>query len=137
MSAPAFSDRRGGCFLVPRKPNEIAANSLCRPQSIRPLRKTPKANAICERWIGSARRECLDFMIPINETHIRQTLKCWVEHYNRVRPHSSLGPGTPDPTSPKADLQAQRHCIPKDCRVAVTSILSGLHHEYRLQKIAA
>src|SRR5262245_47040745 len=55
----------------------------------------------------NARRECLDFMIPINETHIRQTLKCWVEHYNRVRPHSSLGPGTPDPTSPKADLQAQ------------------------------
>src|SRR5262249_58146535 len=52
----------------------------------------PKANAICERWIGSARRECLDFMIPINETHIRQALTCWVEHYNRARPHSSLGP---------------------------------------------
>lgn len=100
-------------------------------------RKAPKANAICERWIGSARRECLDFMIPINETHIRQTLRLWVEHYNRARPHSSLGPGTPDPSSPKADLQVQRHCIPKECRVAVTSILGGLHHEYRLEKIAA
>ena len=55
--------------------------------------KTPpkalKANAICERWIGSARRECLDFMIPISEAHIRQTLKCWVQHYNRARPHSN------------------------------------------------
>src|SRR6516165_12705650 len=100
-------------------------------------RKASKANAICERWIGSARRECLDFMIPINETHIRHALRCWVEHYNRFRPHSSLGPGTPDPSSPKAELQAQRHCIPKDCRVAVTSILGGLHHEYRLEKIAA
>ena len=100
-------------------------------------RKAPKANAICERWIGSARRECLDFMITINETHIRQALTCWVEHYNRARPHSSLGPGTPDPSSPKAELQAQQHCIPKDCRVAVTSILGGLHHEYRLSKIAA
>ena len=100
-------------------------------------RKAPKANAICERWIGSARRECLDFMIPISEAHIRQTLKCWVEHYNRARPHSSLGPGTPDPGSPKAALQAQRHCIPRDCRVAVTSILNGLHHEYSLEQIAA
>jgi hypothetical protein len=100
-------------------------------------RKAPQANAICERWIGSARRECLDFMIPISETHIRQTLRCWVDHYNRARPHSSLGPGTPDPSSPKAELQAQRHCIPKDCRVVATSILGGLHHEYRLEKIAA
>ena len=100
-------------------------------------RKAPKANAICERWIGSARRECLDFMIPISETHIRQTLRCWVDHYNRARPHSSLGPGTPDPSSPKAELQAQRHGIPKDCRVVATSILGGLHHEYRLEKIAA
>ena len=100
-------------------------------------RKSPQANAICERWIGSARRECLDFMIPISETHIRQTLRSWVDHYNRARPHSSLGPGTPDPGSPKAELQAQRHCIPKDCRVVTTSILGGLHHEYRLEKIAA
>ena len=100
-------------------------------------RKAPQANAICERWIGSARRECLDFMIPISETHIRQTLRCWVDHYNRARPHSSLGPGTPDASFPKAELQAQRHCIPKDCRVVAKSILGGLHHEYRLEKIAA
>src|SRR5262245_51718618 len=38
--------------------------------------KAPKANAICGRWSCSARRECLDFMIPISEAHIRQTLKC-------------------------------------------------------------
>jgi transposase InsO family protein len=100
-------------------------------------RKTPQANGIFERWIGSARRECLDFMIPISDTHIRQMLRCWVDHYNRARPHSSLGPGTPDPSSPKAELQEQRHCIPKDCRVVATSILGGLHHEYRLEKIAA
>jgi transposase InsO family protein len=100
-------------------------------------RKAPKANAICERWIGTARRECLDFMIPISETHIRQTMRCWVEHYNRARPHSSLGPGTPDPSSPKAHLQAQQHCIPKHRRVVATSILGGLHHEYQLEKFAA
>ena len=99
--------------------------------------KCPQGNAFCERLIGSARRECFDFIIPLNETHIRQTFKSWTNHYNRGRPHSSLGPGTPDPSSPKAELQAQRHCIPKDCRVVVTSILGGLHHEYELEKIAA
>jgi transposase InsO family protein len=34
-------------------------------------------------------------MIPINEAHVRQTLKSWIVHYNRARPHSSLGPGMP------------------------------------------
>jgi transposase InsO family protein len=96
--------------------------------------RSPQANSYCERLED---RECLDFMIPINEEHIRQTLKLWKKHYNRGRPHSRLGPGTPDPTVPKAELQSQRHCIPKDCRVLSTSILGGLHHEYRLEKIAA
>jgi putative transposase len=99
--------------------------------------RSPQANSYCERLIGSARRECLDFMIPINEDHIRQTVKSWSQHYNRGRPHSRLGPGTPDPSSPKAEIQSQRHCIPKDCRVVARSILGGLHHEYRLEKIAA
>ena len=52
--------------------------------------KSPQANSFCERLIGTARRECLDFMVPISEAHIGQTLKSWVAHYNRQRPHSSL-----------------------------------------------
>ncbi len=99
--------------------------------------KSPQANSFCERLIGTTRRECLDFMIPLNEAHIRQTLKSWTEHYNCGRPHSSLGPGTPDPSSPKAELQGKRHCIPNDCRIVATSILGGLHQEYWLEKIVA
>jgi hypothetical protein len=37
--------------------------------------RSPQANAFCERWIGTARRECLDFMIPLNESHVRDILK--------------------------------------------------------------
>src|SRR5262249_54350719 len=52
--------------------------------------KTPyrslQANAFCERLIGSARRECLDFMIPLNEDHVRWILKQWTVHYNKARP---------------------------------------------------
>jgi hypothetical protein len=59
--------------------------------------RCPKANSICERVIGTMRRECLDWLIPMSEGHLRSVLKSWVEHYNRGRPHSSLGPGVPDP----------------------------------------
>ena len=99
--------------------------------------RSPQANSFCERLIGSARRECLDFMIPINEGHVRWIMKRWTTHYNQTRPHSSLGPGIPDANFQKAELQCKRHCIPQNHRVSVTPILGGLHHEYRLQKIAA
>ena len=58
--------------------------------------QAPKANAYCERLVGTIRRECLDYMIPLNEKHLRRILREWVTHYNRGRPHASLGPGIPD-----------------------------------------
>src|ERR1700686_1115915 len=58
---------------------------------------SPKANAVCERVIGTIRRECLDWMIPLSAAHLRSILKLWVEHFNHGRPHTSLGPGVPDP----------------------------------------
>jgi hypothetical protein len=72
--------------------------------------RAPQANAFCERLIGTIRRECLDFMIPLNERHVRSILAEWVAHYNRGRPHASLGPGIPDPS---------HDCLA--CRVAIGS----------------
>lgn len=54
----------------------------------------PKANAICERVIGTIRRECLDWLIPLSESHLRSILKLWTTHYNRGRPHMALGPAS-------------------------------------------
>ncbi|HYR91645.1 MAG TPA: integrase core domain-containing protein [Terriglobia bacterium] len=99
--------------------------------------RSPQANAFCERLVGSARRECLDFMIPLNESHIRIILKPWVAHFNGGRPHSSLGPGIPVPSFPNVTLQTKRHHIPDDHRVSAILVLGGLHHEYKLEKIAA
>ena len=99
--------------------------------------RAPQANAFCERLIGSARRECLDFTIPVDDDHVRRILKMWTAHYNKGRPHSSLGPGIPDQTIHKVELQTQRHCIPKDHRVVVAPILGGLHHEYKRERVAA
>ena len=56
---------------------------------------SPKVNAICERVIGTIRRQCLDWLIPLSESHLRSMLKVWVTHYNGERPHSSLKYQTP------------------------------------------
>jgi integrase-like protein len=62
------------------------ANRTASPQH------SPKANAKCERMIGTIRRYCLDWLISISKAHLRSILKSWVEHYNCYRPHSGLGP---------------------------------------------
>jgi transposase InsO family protein len=59
--------------------------------------QSPQANALCERLLGTLRRECLNFLIPLTENHLRHLLHAWVRHYNEGRPHMSLGPGIPRP----------------------------------------
>jgi transposase InsO family protein len=98
--------------------------------------RAPQANAFCERLIGTIRRECLDWLIPFNERHIDRIMRAWVAHYNRGRPHASLGPGIPDPPSERIGERAHRHHLPDGHRVTRTAILGGLHHEYRLEKAA-
>ena len=99
--------------------------------------RAPKANAYCERLIGTIRRECLDFLIPVNERYLRKLVTDFVTHYNRGRPHSALGPGIPEPPQAKAPAGPHRHRLPAGYRVESTPVLSGLHHEYRLEKEAA
>src|SRR6266581_4405355 len=93
---------------------------------------SPKANSICERVIGTIRRECLDWMIPLSEAHMRSIRKSWVEHYNRGRPHSMLGPAVPDPPNGSATMQKRvsRHRLEEGVVVLSRSVLNGLHHEY-------
>ena len=95
--------------------------------------RSPQANALCERLIGTLRWECLDDLIPLSDSHLRRILAQWVPHYNAGRPHMSLGPGIPQPlVALPAPLQEQRHRLPAHCRVVARPIIGGLHHEYRL-----
>jgi putative transposase len=91
--------------------------------------RTPQANACCERLVGTIRRECLDFMIPLNERHLRRIVREWVSHYNRGRPHSRLGPGIPD-LGAAPPPRKHRHYFEETERVTSTPVLGGLHHEY-------
>jgi putative transposase len=99
--------------------------------------RAPQANAFCERLIGTIRRECLDFVIPVNERHVRHVLSEWVTHYNRGRPHTSLGPGIPDPVDDCVTPCSYGHRIREGHAVVARAVLGGLHHEYRLEPAAA
>ena len=99
--------------------------------------RAPKANSMCERLGGTLRRECLDFLIPFNERHLKTMLKTWIAHFNHARPHMSLGPGIPAALRPPAPESAHRHRIPGGHAVRRAAVLGGLHHEYWLEKLAA
>lgn len=96
--------------------------------------RCPKANAVCERVIGTIRRECLDWLMPLSESHLRSILRKWVIHYNRGRPYSSLGPGVPDPPEGAVTIAKMEslHRLGEGLSVLAKSVLGGLHHEYFL-----
>src|ERR1700674_691054 len=89
--------------------------------------------------IGTIRRECLDWMIPLSEAHLRSILKSWVEHYSRGRPHSMLGPGVPDPSRGAAVVpkSESRYRLAAGALVLAKSVLGGLHHEYSITTVSA
>jgi len=88
--------------------------------------RSPNLNAICERFLGSVRRECLDHVVVLGERHLRCVLQEYVERYfNSARLHQGLGQRIPVPVSSQAGQ-------PDGGKVAALPILGGLHHDYRL-----
>ena len=88
--------------------------------------QAPRANAICERIIGTLRRELLDRLLIVNEQHLRRVLTEYQQHYNAARPHRSLGQLTPA----QADTRPPEPIDLADHRVRQKQVLSGLTHEY-------
>jgi putative transposase len=119
------------------RPLDESIKRLCVHVLKTPVR-APKANAICERTIGTICRECLNYLIPLGEQHLRRILAEWIGHFNAARPHSALGLGIPSPPigSPPVELRLSRHSMPAGARVTVRPILGSLHHEYALQQAA-
>jgi hypothetical protein len=85
-----------------------------------------RGNAICERIIGTLRRELLDRLLIINEHHLQQVLTEYLRHYNTARPHRALGQLTPAQagTRPPEPVNLAEH------RIRRKQVLSGLTHEY-------
>jgi len=71
--------------------------------------RSPDLNAYAERFVLSARTECLRRMIPLGEKHLRATLAAYIEHYHLERNHQGLGNEllTPLPANTNADGSIQ------------------------------
>jgi putative transposase len=81
--------------------------------------KAPNMNSIAERFVGSARRECLDYYIIFNERQLRNILTEYINYYNTLRPHQGIGQAIP-----------RGYVQQKDGRIRAKPILGGLHHHY-------
>jgi transposase InsO family protein len=91
-------------------------------EELRTAYRPPKENAVCERFLGSVRRECLDHLLVLDEAHLRRVLREYRAYFNRDRPHQGLQQRIPDP--PEEDT---RQTGP----VCATTVLGGLHHTYQ------
>jgi putative transposase len=135
----AIPSDHGYRFLIHDRDRIFSAdlNESIRRLGLRVLKspyQSPLANCFCERVIGTLRRECLDFLIPLGRSHVLRIVKEWASYYNTSRPHMSLGPGIPSPpVHLPARLQPTRHRIAGDLRVGARPVLGGLHHDYRLE----
>jgi len=85
--------------------------------------RAPKANAIAERFIGTVRRECLDWLLILNRRHLEHVLRVFIDHYNLHRPHRSLHLFPPAATSRECRVASSRELKRRDR-------LGGLIHEY-------
>ncbi len=85
--------------------------------------RTPKANAVCERFMGSLKRECLDHMLILNQRQLHRVVKEYVNYHNETRPHQGIGQRRPG----RFDTPALPQPVGK---VSAKPILGGLHHDY-------
>lgn len=90
---------------------------------IRTPYRSPKANAFAERWIRSAREECLDRVLIVGEGHLRRVLKEYIGYYNQARPHQGIEQRCPVPIDRGVGEG------PVKCRNALGGIIHDYHRE--------
>jgi transposase InsO family protein len=86
--------------------------------------QAPLANAICERFVGSLRRECLDHVLVFGVRQLIRILSDYIRYFNQARPHQGIAQETPEATQLPPD-------VPKMGKVIAFPVLNGLHHDYR------
>jgi putative transposase len=88
--------------------------------------RSPRANAIAERWVGSVRRECTDRLLITGERHLLKALSEYERHYNQHRPHRARDRQPPQPWPPAVAAATLDRV-----RLKREEVLNGLIHEYK------
>jgi hypothetical protein len=116
-----------GTVMAPKEVESLLALAFSTHTTIRTPFRSPQANAIAERWVRSVRNDCLDYLLILNERHLRRVLVEYVAYFNHWRPHRSVGRRTPCALAPPL-----HHWDREDLHVVAKSVLGGLHHVYDL-----
>jgi putative transposase len=85
----------------------------------------PRANAICERYLGSVRRECLDHLFILQEKQLHRVLRAYTQYFNQARPHQGIGQQIPEKYNGPVTQYRD------DGKILCLPVLGGLHHDYR------
>ncbi len=114
-------------YLTPDRDNKYGRrfSAVVSRSGIKELKRpyrAPRANAICERLIGSFRRECLDCMFLLHSRHLQQHGREFVTYYNHSRPHQGIDQHVP--------AHLERNCLPTSGEITSVPVLGGLHHSY-------
>ena len=101
----------------------------CHIEEVRTAFRSPWQNPYAERFIGTLRRELLDHVIVLNQSHLERLLKEYIEDcYHTARPHQGLKGDTPIPYQ-------KRELIVGPTRLISHPVVGGLHHRY--ERLAA
>jgi len=125
----AIEDRLEGVrFLIRDRDSKYpwSFDEVLRSEGVRIIRspiRAPEANAICERLVGTVRRECLDHVLVLGHRHLDRGLASYVAHYNGARPHRGLDLQSPEPRGDRLGTIDHRTVRRRD-------ILGGIVHEY-------
>jgi putative transposase len=115
-------------FLIHDRDSKFsrAFDDVFRSEAVEIIRtpfRAPQANAFAERWVGTVRRDCLDWLLIVSRRQLEHVLRVYVDHYNTHRPHRAhaLKPPIPRPRSVSLNRPDQLHRRDR---------LGGLIHEY-------
>ena len=90
--------------------------------------KKPNMNAFAERFVQTARQECLDHFVICGETHLRHLLKEFLDHYHEERPHQGLD-NAPPTGKPESLLADDRSHAQIGCRERLGGLLKSYHRK--------
>ena len=91
---PNYLIRDNDCKFGPNFARVAATSGI---KVLRTPYRTPRANAVCERFLGSVRRACLDHCLIFHEKQLARLLTAYTVYFNQARPHQGLGQRIPNP----------------------------------------
>jgi transposase InsO family protein len=118
---------KGPMYLIHDRDNKygyhfsaIAVSS--RIKELKTPYRSPQANAHCERFMRSLKRECLDHSLIYHDRHLRRVVNEYTVYYNQERPHQGIEQRIPDYyDQPKSNITG---------KITSKAYLGGLHHSY-------